>query len=455
MIVALALVGCKIESTEETTGPTWHQDVAPIVVEHCASCHTEGNIAPFALDSYGAARPMSTAIAAAVTAKNMPPWLAEDTPECTPPHPWVDDLRLSDEQIATLVAWSDAGAPEGDAATAAPLPAPPDLSVSNPDAVIPWQNAFTVQPTGKDQFQCFVLDLPNTEPMWVDKIQLVPGNPLVDHHGLVFLAAKPEEVAALPVGPDGSFECFNNPSVSGYLMSTWVPGASPTEMPADVGMYVPVGAKIIVQMHYHPSATAQEDLSQVELTWSADKPTYAGAQALLGNEWRQGGDGFGLQPGPNDRDGAEFRIPANVSGHTETMWMKQSIPYDFPVFSVGTHMHYVGTDMKIEIDHAAPPSGTPDTECLIQTPRWDFNWQRTYRYDTDLATLPKIYEGDTIKLTCTYDNTLDNPFVADALADQGLSEPQDVYLGESTVEEMCLGLFGFIVPSAFVDLLLE
>ena len=455
MLIALALFGCADGEDSETVGPTWHQDVAPIVSSHCASCHTDGNIAPFSLDTYAAASPFAAAMAAQAESRKMPPWLAEDTEDCAPPHPWAGDLRMSDADIATLSAWAAAGAPEGDPATAAPLPEPPNLSIASPDEVIPWQEGFVVKPGTTDQFQCFVLDLPNTKPMWVTQVQLVPGNPTIDHHGLVYLAAKADQIATLPVGPDGSFPCFNPPSVDGYLMSTWVPGSAPTDTPPDVAMYVPEGAKIVVQMHYHPAQTEQEDLSMVELVWSETKPTYAGAQALLGNEWRQDGEGFGLQPDPNDRTGVEFRIPADVSDHTETMIIKQSIPYDFPVFSVGTHMHYVGTDMKIEIEHADPPAGTPANECLIRTPRWDFNWQRTYRYDAPLAELPRIYEGDLIKMTCTYDNSLGNPFVAEALADQGVAEPYDVYLGESTVEEMCLGLFGFIVPAQFVDLLLQ
>src|SRR5689334_13627725 len=36
--------------------PTYHEHVAPILARACVSCHTAGGIAPFALDSYDAAR---------------------------------------------------------------------------------------------------------------------------------------------------------------------------------------------------------------------------------------------------------------------------------------------------------------------------------------------------------------------------------------------------------------
>ncbi|HEY6078073.1 MAG TPA: hypothetical protein VIW29_04685 [Polyangiaceae bacterium] len=50
--------------------------------------------------------------------------------------------------------------------------------------------------------------------------------------------------------------------------------------------------------------------------------------------------------------------------------------------------------------------------------------------------------GDVIKLRCTYDNSLQNPFVSIALRGQGLSAPHDIVLGEETLDEMCLGIFG-------------
>jgi len=54
-------------------------------------------------------------------------------------------------------------------------------------------------------------------------------------------------------------------------------------------------------------------------------------------------------------------------------------------------------------------------------------------------------------MRCTYDNTLDNPDVRRALAEQGLDEPIDVHLGEEALDEMCLGLFGILVPPGIVE----
>jgi hypothetical protein len=111
------------------------------------------------------------------------------------------------------------------------------------------------------------------------------------------------------------------------------------------------------------------------------------------------------------------------------------------IWAVGTHMHYVGTDMRIGITRGAP--GTePAEECLLQTPDWDFIWQRGYLYDVPIDQAPTARPGDVIDLRCSYDNSLNNSFVVEALEEQGLTQPTDVLLGEATLDEMCLGVFG-------------
>ena len=199
MLLAL-LVACVVEQPS-AADVTWHQDIAPIVAKNCESCHTEGNIAPFALDTPEAATPLAAMMANAVTTGRMPPWLTKETSSCTPPHPWSDDRRLSQDEIDKIVAWSNAGAPLGDPATAAPLPEPLPLGLPAPDEVIPFPEAFTVS-GDRDIFQCFVLDLPNTEEMWVTGVQLEPGNPLVDHHGLVYLASDAAQIENLALDLD-------------------------------------------------------------------------------------------------------------------------------------------------------------------------------------------------------------------------------------------------------------
>jgi hypothetical protein len=101
--------------------------------------------------------------------------------------------------------------------------------------------------------------------------------------------------------------------------------------------------------------------------------------------------------------------------------------------------------MLLTVERTSNPE-QPAEECLLQTPHWDFNWQRGYLYDAPLEQLPTAGPGDVLEFRCTYDNSLDNPFVRQALVERGMSEPTEVRLGEQSLDEMCLGLFAVAYP---------
>lgn len=58
---------------------TFSEHVAPILFTHCTSCHREGEAAPFALTTYGEARPLARQIARMVQRREMPPWMPQDS----------------------------------------------------------------------------------------------------------------------------------------------------------------------------------------------------------------------------------------------------------------------------------------------------------------------------------------------------------------------------------------
>lgn len=79
---------------------TFHKDALPILQKVCQDCHVPGGIAPFSLVTYDDAKAVAGSIVQQTAARIMPPWGAQQTSECTPPHPWKDDLRLSAQEIA-------------------------------------------------------------------------------------------------------------------------------------------------------------------------------------------------------------------------------------------------------------------------------------------------------------------------------------------------------------------
>ncbi|HVH98614.1 MAG TPA: hypothetical protein VM869_07885 [Enhygromyxa sp.] len=422
----------------EATRPNWHQDIAPLVYENCVGCHREGSIAPFSLETYAGASAWAALMNDVVAAGTMPPWGAIETDECQPDHAWANDLRLDDAQKQLLADWIAVGTPEGDPADAVELPSPPNLDLANPTATFQNPSPFVVGGNA-DSFICYSIDPQLDNDVWVTGVQMVPDNQQVVHHVLIY--ADPDANSATVAGPDGSYPCFGVAGVdNAQLIGTWVPGAVPTEMPANVGLPLPAGSRIILAYHYHPTGAGDEvDQSSVALRYTEDPPIYRGSVDLIGNF----PTAPSLLPGPNDPGGnALFYIPANASGHTETM--RFEIPAVVPpvdIFTLGTHMHYVGVDMRVWIERDG------EEICMIQTPRWDFNWQRTYNIDATIGNFPKVQGGDVVMLECTYENTLDNPFLAEALAEEGMSQPTNVLLGESSLEEMCLLIFGVAYPN--------
>jgi len=104
-------------------------------------------------------------------------------------------------------------------------------------------------------------------------------------------------------------------------------------------------------------------------------------------------------------------------------------------------MHYAGRSMAIHLARTAPTATEPKQECLIHTPAWDFNWQRGYQFDAPLDQVPVARKGDKFLFQCDYNNSLSNPFMPGALESQDLTAPRDIFLGETTLDEMCLGAF--------------
>jgi len=466
-MIAAALFGCDSSSDDSNAGadssvggeghaqqeqvdapdPTWHGHVAPLVAEKCTGCHTEGGIAPFSLTDYEQAKMWGALMVAAVESGTMPPFLATDTEDCVPRHGWEDDLTLTDHQKAMLSAWVDAGAPLGDPAQAAELPVPPSFELTSTDLSLTIPSGVEIGGT-RDQFWCFVLDPAVQEDTWYSAVQVTAGNEAVVHHVTVYeddnQNLDQERIDA------GVYECFGGVGVSGAnLIYAWAPGSIPNHLPEGVAARLLPDTHIIMQVHYHPTGGEAEldDSTRIEFQYFEGTPEYEAEITLLGNYPRPAAYG-GLLPGPNDRGQIEFMIPAGADAHTETLLYQfsPSWPAEMKVFGMGTHMHYVGTDMQVHLERYAPAAGEPDQECLIHTPKWDFNWQRGYLYDAPLDEVPVIRPGDTLKIKCEFDNSLDNPFVIEALEDQGLDEPQDVFIGEETLDEMCLAAVVYATP---------
>jgi len=464
----------KVESGQQSLDVTWHRDVAPVITEKCTACHNQGGIAPFSLETYADAKAVASLVVGAVMDGRMPPFLAQETDSCQPRQPWADDLRLSADQKALIQKWVDNGTPEGDPATAATLKPPAPVSLPREDVVMNWPEAITVD-GNRDIHTCIIVDPKLEADSYVTGRLITSGNKKVLHHVVSYIIqpganddgtprtkAQLEAAvkAAKGVGIGGRYDCFGGAGfaaeskVSTEMLDAWAPGGVANLAPEGSGQPIAKDSLVLLDVHYHPTGKPEVDSSsKLSLMLSETRPNLISRTVLLGNFTQpesapltsEFGDGALIQQ--PDESAPQFLIPANAKDHVEEMtwtWKGLGDGGSLRVMGMGTHMHYVGRGMRVTLEHKGSDSASQDSECLIETPQWDFNWQRGYGYDAQFDQLPEMVDGDTLRMRCIYDNTMENTFVRQALDDQGLDAPVDVTLGEDTLNEMCLAAVGIV-----------
>ena len=135
---------------------TFSKDVAPIFQRNCQVCHRPATVAPMSLMTYDEARPWARSIRQRVVQREMPPWHIDKTQGI---QHYKNDRSLSDAEIATIVKWVDAGAPEGDPKhLPRPVQFPDDdeWTIGKPDLIVtsPTHVVAALPPTGGATTMC-------------------------------------------------------------------------------------------------------------------------------------------------------------------------------------------------------------------------------------------------------------------------------------------------------------
>ncbi len=418
LVAATILAGCggPVE-VDEGSEPTFHRDVRPITEGVCIRCHDDAGIGPFSLVSYDDVSARAGAVADAVATRRMPPWLAADG--C---NEYRDDWSLSQDEIDTIVTWAENGAPEGDKADAPPAPEPVVVGLPRVDHVLQLPEPY-VPAEVEDDYRCFVMDWPSAAPVsTVVGYTVVPDEPRIVHHVIAYII--PPEYAADYDALDGAdgrpgYSCFGGPGGPAPTYSSeepdgvrwlggWAPGGMGGAFPETTGIAVQGGSRVVVQVHYHPIPEEPELADQSSFEIMVDAGISMSNWALI--------QPF-ADPGWIDSD--TMRIPAGEMGvrHSVSMPMDQG----FIVYTANLHMHTQGRSARLAIRHA-----DGSESCLLDIPRWDFEWQRPYVLKEPLLVEP----GDAIELECTWDNP----------------GGTDLAWGDGTNDEMCLGTMYLTAP---------
>ncbi|MBI2424511.1 MAG: redoxin family protein [Candidatus Hydrogenedentes bacterium] len=396
-----AAKGCLINYMTEDREYTYVQDAAPIFARHCISCHSKGDVAPFALDSYKRAQGWASMIKEVILTDRMPPWDAD------PAYGHFKNVRsLSEEEQAILVSWVDQGSPRGEGDDSLEILAATQFRgkyrLGEPDRIVKMSEPFEVPAEGVLEYQLIEVPSGLTEDTWVRGMEVVPGNKEVLHHALVFIKY-PDSLKDLEpdvlAGAQGYFAGF-------------VPGEKVLPFPEGTGKFIPADSSFIFQMHYVTTGKPQVDQTELALYLCKEPPP----EELVTQAAFNGS--FEVPPGARDHA---------VSGDMK-FWL------DAKVWGLAPHMHYRGSRFKYT---AQLPDGT--SQVLLSVPHYRFDWQTMYWFE-DPVQLPK---GSVMLCEGAFDNSTTNPANPD---------PTDtVIFGDQTFQEMFIGYINYSVPRGAIQ----
>jgi len=392
----------------EKTSVTFSKDIAPIIFDNCTTCHRPGQIGPFSLTDYQSVKRRAKQIVEVTADRTMPPWHADPGDV-----KFSNDRSLSPEQIKLLEDWVSAGRPEGDPAETPPLPEFHEKwQIGEPDQVATMTEPFTVPAEGRDIYRNFVIPLNLDADHWVEAIEFLPGAPEVVHHILYFLdtSGKARKYDAEDKRPGFSMSKSN---ADFKYIGGWDVGTQPTELPYGLKFFIPKGADLVAQIHYHPNGRELTDQSSVGFHYS-EKPT--------ARPWTV------IQVPPHFGQLQGIDIKAGEKEHIEEASFV--LPEDCEAFAVNAHAHYLAKRMELT---ATLPNGKKIR--LLRTTRWDFRWQEDYSFEKPV----KLPKGTRLDMLISYDNSTSNP-------NNPTNPPKDVRWGPQTTDEM-----GSITLAAMFD----
>lgn len=330
---------------------TFSKDVAPIMYENCLYCHRAGEVAPFSLLTYKDARPWAKSIRQAVIQRKMPPWFGDS-------HygDFANDRRLSDKEIETITAWIDGGAKEGNPAD---MPAPPQFAdgwqIGTPDLILSMKEPYTVPAKG----QIAWLTLPGQdyvfpEDVWIQAIEIRPGNRAVVHHATV-------------QGDEGT-----------EYLHLFAPGIEPMVWRDGYGKLIKKGTRIQFQMHYQANGKEQTDLTSVGFVYS-QKPVHTQVHTVTFTN-------------------SNFLIPPMARSH-ELISAFQ--------FTGTARIHSLRPHMHLRAQNDTSSLITPDgnRRVLLYQPKWDNSWQNFYAFSEAV----QVTKGTILEYVANYDNSPANP----------------------------------------------
>ena len=389
---ALALstgVEAQVQFAANEAEVTYAGDVAEIIQNSCTVCHRPGGIGPMNLVTYDDARRYARRIREQVANRLMPPYYYDrDIGIQELQHDW----RLSDEQIAAVVAWVDQGAPLGDPDELPPPPELPDTDdwsfapdFGQPDLVVP-STPVDVPADGLDLFHFPFVPTGATEDRCIRALQVKPrgdAKTVVHHANSTFQLRR----------ADGTFE---RQGESGVHATEYAMGKLGEIVPDGVCRVLPKDAYVRWDIHLYPGGIG----AQAPGTVIEDNVVELGIwlhPADYEYEYTQDLKLYSIPQG-------ELLLPPHGTAMTQGF-----LTFDHPVRldSFQPHGHLRLRSASLEILY--PETGR--IEVISMVSNWSAIWHQSHIYEEDAA--PLVPTGAVIILKQWYDNTANNPNVVD------------------------------------------
>ena len=231
------------------------------------------------LMTYRQVKPYARAIQEVTRKRTMPPWFAD--PRFG--H-FADDPSLTPQEIATLSAWADAGAPAGNAHDAAP----PRLwaqgwVIPQPDLVLRMPKPVKIPAHGDVEYTYEIVPTGFTEGKWVQMSEVRPESRANVHHAVVYIRPPGSNwLRHAPVGTPFTASTLTDPQerrdahwTDTDALLVYAPGSSPDRWPDGMAKFIPAGSDLVFQMHYMAMGHATRDQTSVGLIFAKQAPSAA------------------------------------------------------------------------------------------------------------------------------------------------------------------------------------
>ncbi|TQM57331.1 hypothetical protein [Humibacillus xanthopallidus] len=354
------------------------------------------------------------------------------------------------------------GQSSGHGAVATPKAAPAALRAGESlrSVAVPAPYTPKAPSGGTDDYRCFVLDPRIARDSFVTGFDIVPGQPAEVHHVILYRVPPGQAAAARQRDaetPGDGWTCFGGTGLGSQgstlddapWVGAWAPGGTERLLDPDIGIPLPKGSLLVLQVHYNLLHGATPDRTAVDLRVSTKALTPLDTMLLpapVELPCRPGHSGSLCT-----RDAAVLDVSARFGANAGRMvagllllctgsfkptpgamqTCSRTVQEPATVRTVAGHMHRLGSSIRIDLN-----PGTPTARTLLDTKVWDFDNQGAVSIP---ATAVK--PGDRLQVTCTHDQAW-----RDKLPElRGIPERYVVW-GEGTTDEMCLGILGVTRP---------